>query len=214
MKRSPEATPILRIIRDGGPDSPPDAALVESARSGDGRASRALYDRHAPHVARVLTRILGAIPDVPDLLHEVFYAALAQLADLDDPTLFRAWLTRIAVFQARGHIRKRARWRWLRVISGEDPLEEPVHVGPSDEVSEAVAAVYAILRRMPAEERIPFALRRVDGMALGEVAAACSVSLATIKRRLQRAEETFRAEARQQPSLQEWIRDNTEEVAP
>ena len=92
-------------------------------------------------------------------------------------------------------------------------MEEPLHRGPSDEVGEAVAAVYAILREMPAEERIPFALRRVDGMALGEVAAACGVSLATIKRRIRRAEERFRTETRHHPGLAEWIRDNVEDEA-
>jgi RNA polymerase sigma-70 factor, ECF subfamily len=211
MLRPADAPPPLRVIRELPGDSLSDAQLVESARGGDRRATHLLYDRHAAYVARVLTRILGSVPDVADLLHDAFRAALEELEALDDPQLFRAWITRIAVFQARGLLRKRARWRWLRVLSGEDPIEEPVHMAASDEVTEAVAAVYAILRRLPAEERIPFALRRIDGMALGEVAAACGVSLATIKRRIDRAEARFRVEARQQPSLQEWVSDAAED---
>jgi RNA polymerase sigma-70 factor (ECF subfamily) len=211
MVRRSDTVPVLRVIRD--PSEPPaDGVLVERARLGDPRASRLLYDGHAPHVARVLTRILGSVPDVADLLHDVFRAAFEQLPSLAEPSLFRPWITRIAVFQARGFIRKRARWRWLRVMSGEDPLEEPLHVGPSDEISEALRAVYAVFGGMPAEERIPFALRRVDGMALGEVAAACGVSLATIKRRLDRAEARFRMEALRHPSLREWVRDEVEEA--
>jgi RNA polymerase sigma-70 factor (ECF subfamily) len=204
----------LRVVRGGDRAAPSDADLVERARSGDRTAACALYDRHAPQVSRVLGRILGASPDVPDLLHDSFYAALEQLGELEEPSLFRPWVVRIAVFQARGYLRKRTRWRWLRVLSGEDPLEEPVHVSAPDEVTSALAAVYAILRSMPVEERIPFALRRIDGMALGEVAGACEVSLATIKRRIAAAEARFRAEAAQDPRLAEWIDEERGSTAP
>jgi RNA polymerase sigma-70 factor (ECF subfamily) len=41
---------------------------------------------------------------------------------------------------------------------------------------------------MPAAERVAFCLRYVDGKQLAEVAELCDCSLATIKRRLQKAE--------------------------
>ena len=46
-----------------------------------------------------------------------------------------------------------------------------------------------------------------EGMDLVEVAAACRVSLATIKRRLTRAEARFVELARQEPSLTEWTKE-------
>jgi RNA polymerase sigma-70 factor (ECF subfamily) len=58
---------------------------------------------------------------------------------------------------------------------------------------------------LPADERIPFALRFIDGMELTEVARACTVSLATIKRRLSRAEQRFTAFAALEPALAEWL---------
>jgi RNA polymerase sigma-70 factor, ECF subfamily len=42
-------------------------------------------------------------------------------------------------------------------------------------------------------------------MELTAVARACNVSLATIKRRLARAQKTFTALASEQPSLVEWV---------
>jgi RNA polymerase sigma-70 factor (ECF subfamily) len=48
-------------------------------------------------------------------------------------------------------------------------------------------------------------LRFIDGMELVEVADACSVSLATIKRRLARAQKRFSAMARTYPELDEWV---------
>ena len=52
---------------------------------------------------------------------------------------------------------------------------------------------------------IAFALRFVDGMELVEVAEACEVSLATIKRRLARAQAKFTNIARTYPVLHEWL---------
>jgi RNA polymerase sigma-70 factor, ECF subfamily len=46
-------------------------------------------------------------------------------------------------------------------------------------------------------------------MELTEVAASCGVSLATIKRRLSRAQQSFTSGARREPALAEWLRADT-----
>jgi RNA polymerase sigma-70 factor (ECF subfamily) len=73
------------------------------------------------------------------------------------------------------------------------------------EVLDALRATYAALDKLPADERIAFALRFIDGMELTEVAAACDTSLATIKRRLARAGARFEVEARKHPVLEAWL---------
>ena len=60
------------------PDS--DAGLVAALRSGRQTAKAALFDRYGRHVERVLTRVLGPDPDIPDLLQDVFVSALVVLA--------------------------------------------------------------------------------------------------------------------------------------
>ena len=57
MVRDPDAAPSLRVVPRAKPEGPSDAELVEKARGGDSGAARLLYDRHAPHVARVLSLI-------------------------------------------------------------------------------------------------------------------------------------------------------------
>ena len=75
----------------------------------------------------------------------------------------------------------------------------------SFEGSQALHATYRLLSTLQPDEQIAFALRFIDGMELTEVAAACDVSLATIKRRLARAEARFSELARSEPALVEWI---------
>ncbi|MEZ4298352.1 MAG: sigma-70 region 4 domain-containing protein [Polyangiaceae bacterium] len=67
----------------------------------------------------------------------------------------------------------------------------------------ALEATYAVLGELPADERIAFALRFIEGMELTEVAASCGVSLATVKRRIGRAEGRSVEKARQHPILAE-----------
>ncbi|MCB9588248.1 MAG: sigma-70 family RNA polymerase sigma factor [Polyangiaceae bacterium] len=179
-----------------------DAALVSAIQRGDRAAAGELFDRHAPRVRRVLVRVLGSDPDIADLLQEVFVHALRDLPKLSDPNALGGWLNAIAVNLARRTIRKRTRWRWLRPAPPEELSAVPVD-GHDENGSEELVAVYRILGAMHADERIAFALRFIEGMELKEVAAACDVSLATIKRRLARAESFFKEHAKADPALQE-----------
>src|SRR5690242_7853663 len=86
---------------------PDDATLVAAVRRGDPAARRLLFERHAPHVARVLARLLGPDGELADLVHDVFLMALRDLAHLNEPAALKAWLTSVTVYVARGHIRKK-----------------------------------------------------------------------------------------------------------
>lgn len=190
-----------------------DAALVEGFRRGDPGARAALYDRHADHVHRVLYRILGVHPDLADLHHDVFVRAIGSIGRLEDPAALKGWLTMIAVHVAHTAITRRKRRGWLWFLPGEE-LPEMESNTASSEVRDALRATYAVLDTLPADERIAFALRFIDGMELTEVAAACDTSLATIKRRLARATERFGAEARKQPVLEPWLDGGTRWASP
>jgi RNA polymerase sigma-70 factor (ECF subfamily) len=181
-----------------------DAELVRGLRSGDPDAIEAFHDRYARHVLRVLARILGVDRDLVDLQHDVFVRVLDSIATLIDPSALHAWVTSIAVLTAKGCIQRRARRRWLRFFAPED-VPEVVAPTASEETQEALRATYKALEKLPADERIAFALRIIDGMELSDVASACDVSLATIKRRIARGEALFTSIAREDPVLSNWL---------
>ena len=196
--------------RDGGalPTSGDDVALVSALVRGDPAARAELFDRHASHAQRVLARVLGHDAELADLLHEVFARVLAQIESLEDPAALKWWLTTIAVFTAREHIRRRMRGRWLRFFASEDLPDLPV-AGADEEVRESLRRTYAVLDRLGVDDRIAFSLRFIEGLDFAEVAAACGVSLNTIKRRLARAEKRFVALARREPALHDWLERGT-----
>jgi RNA polymerase sigma-70 factor (ECF subfamily) len=185
-----------------------DAALVEALRAGHPGAAAVLYDRHAGQVRLMLRSILGPDDDIPDLLQEVFIRALDGVGNVRDADRLGAWLTTIAVFVGRAHIRLRSRRKWLRLFSPERTAPRQLQQPPTD-ARRALRQVYAVLDGMPVDQRMAFVLRYIHGVTLVEAAEACDTSLATIKRRLSRAEQRFRVAARRWPELAGRLEEGT-----
>jgi RNA polymerase sigma-70 factor (ECF subfamily) len=198
---------VLRMVRPAGES--PDASgelgrLVAALARREPWAASTLVERFGPHVQRILVRVLGSDDaDHKDLVQEVFARAFAGLGRLADPAALEGWLTNITVFTAREAIRRRQRRRWL-LFFGDDP-PEVVGAWADPGVREAARCVYRVFADMPVDERIPFALRMLEGMELKELAAACGMSLATTRRRLARAERRFRKLARRYEALAGWL---------
>jgi RNA polymerase sigma-70 factor, ECF subfamily len=183
-------------------------ALVAALRAGHPGAVAAFYDQHATHVQRTLRSTLGVDPDLPDLLQEVFIRAIDGISDLEEVERMRGWLTSIAVFTARAHLRRKARRNWLGLFSPDRTRSEEQDP-PCSDARSALRLTYELLDRLPIDDRMAFVLRIIDGLTLPEAAEACRVSLSTFKRRLARAEKAFVAEARQRPILEQWLERGT-----
>ncbi|MDX2019280.1 MAG: sigma-70 family RNA polymerase sigma factor [Deltaproteobacteria bacterium] len=178
--------------------------LVQGLQAGEAWARAALVDLYGVHVRRVLVRVLGAgDAEVDDLAQETMLAALQGVKQLQSTSALKGWLTSIAVFSARGAIRKRQRWRWLRKDVDTDLVAAP---SASADVMEAARSVYKIMAQMPVDERIPFALRMFEGMELQELVVACDMSMATLRRRLASAQARFDKLAAQSEALRPWIK--------
>ena len=160
----------------------------------------------------MLRSILGPDDDIPDLLQEVFIRALDGVGAVRDADRLGAWLTTIAVFVGRAHIRLRSRRKWLRLFSPERTAPRQLQQPPTD-ARRALRQVYAVLDDMPVDQRMAFVLRYIHGATLVEAAEACDTSLATIKRRLSRAEQQFREAVRQRPELAGRLEEGTKWAA-
>jgi RNA polymerase sigma-70 factor (ECF subfamily) len=161
-----------------------------------------LFDRYAPLVRRTLVRTLGNAVDLDDLAQDTFITVIRRAHTLRDPSALRAFVVSVAVRIARNELRKRAIRRFVGL---EDAISLPV-AGPLDAaLVEGVRHIYDALGRLSTDARLAFVLRHVEGYELTETAAACGCSLATIKRRLSRAEARFEAIANGDPTLREFL---------
>ena len=182
-----------------------DEEFLSELRAGKRSARAELYRRHARAVEGILIRVLGWNADIPDLVQEVFVRVLAGLGGFrGDYRSLKPWITRIAVHTARGWIRKRRLLRWIHLERPED-LPEAAAVSAAPEETETLRRAYRLIDSLPDKERIAFTLRYVADMELIEVAEACEVSLAPIKRCLQRAPRRFTLLAARDPYLKDYL---------
>jgi RNA polymerase sigma-70 factor (ECF subfamily) len=168
---------------------PSDAQLVEAARDGQGWATEALFRRHTRFVNGLAFRLLPRDAELDDLVQDSFVEAFSSLARLEDPAAFKGWLGSIVVRTAHKRIRRRRLMERLG-LRRREPIDLDAVVGSSGSAEHALALrrVYAVLESMDPEERIALVLRRVEGLELTEVADRMGLSLATVKRRLAKAE--------------------------
>lgn len=151
----------------------------------------ALFRRYAPYVGAVALRILGRSDDVDDVVQDVFLDAYRGIRELRDPGAVKAWLSRVTV---RTSIRKLKKRR-LRAFFRLDDAPEYEHVadaGASPETQALIARVYRTLDTMAAEDRVAWTLRHMGGEELEHIAELTGTSLATVKRRIARANELLR----------------------
>ncbi|WP_394835176.1 RNA polymerase sigma factor [Pendulispora rubella] len=174
--------------------TPSDGELVERIRTGDSWAKEALYRKYFGGIWAVVLRLLGNRADAEDVVQDTFAIALTEFESLRRPEAVGAWLMQIAVRQTHRRFRRRKLRRLLGLDRSIDDasLELLAHEGTSPEVRAELEKVDRVLARLAPAQRIAWMLRYVEGGSLEEVAAACSCSLATVKRRIVAAEDEVR----------------------
>jgi RNA polymerase sigma-70 factor (ECF subfamily) len=177
--------PALTVSRAG----PSDAALVLSARAGEHWAQEALFRRYAAMANHLAYRLLLNDSDVDDLVQDSFIAAFESLDRLADPQAFAAWLSSIVVRTAHKRIRRKRLMERLG-LSRPTPIDlnALATVTTPPDVATELRALYGLVQRLPAEERIVLVLRRIEGLTIAEIAEQLGRSTATVKRRLERAQ--------------------------
>lgn len=181
-----------------------DAELMAALRRGETWAAAVLLDRHGPLVERLIRRIMGHDVELADLVQDAFATILSSIDQVRDDNAIKGWMSSIAVHTAHRAIRRRRLNRWIFFWQKEEPYE--VAARDTDFAArECVRHVYAALDQLPTESRVVFALRFIEDMQLEDIADSCGVSLATIKRRIARAEQQFAAIAQRDPVLRPWL---------
>jgi RNA polymerase sigma-70 factor (ECF subfamily) len=178
--------------------------IVEGVLNRDAQAAAALYDRFAGHINRLVWRLLGGDEEHDDVVQQVFVNALGSMGKLRDPQALGGWLAGIAINTVCREIRSRKARRIFRLVPGTSELP---HDSLDADQQLLAPRFYAVVSRLRASDRIVFILRFVEGYTLGECAAACRCSLATIKRKLTRARRVFFKHARMDPVLASWIEE-------
>jgi len=183
------------------PPAPEMPALVDRARQRDPEAFRALFQAHVAAVHRVVRRMVGARPDVDDLVQTAFFEAFRSLPDFRGDALFSTWLTRITVrVTMRAARRSRA-----AAAAPLDEIGEPASTTPGPErvaaAREALGLVESLLGELRPKRRAAFVLHVLEGYSMEEVAAILSASTAAVKVRVHDARRHIERRLRQNRAM-------------
>jgi RNA polymerase sigma-70 factor (ECF subfamily) len=186
-----------------GLDGLDDRALVERARNRDGAAVRLIMQRHNRRLYRVARGVLNDDAEAEDVVQEAYVRAFTHLDGFRGEAQLSTWLTRIALNEALGRLRRLRTTVDLKDIDTiNDQGEARVIYLPSarqDSDPEAAAAraeVRRLLERamdeLPAPFRMVLVLRDIEEMSTEETAAHLGLRPETVKTRLHRARRLLR----------------------
>ena len=181
-------------------DQPPRdlEAIAAGAARGDSASILLLYDRFGPLVNRFVWRLLGADGEHNDVVHDVFVNVLESIGSVKTPSVLEQWICGVTVYTVRHELRKRKFYRLFHIVSD---IDDRCAVPSNPEAHLALRRFYEVLGGMPANDRIIFVLRFVDGRRLSEIGSICDCSYAAVKRRIKRAREEFFRRAGDEPFL-------------
>lgn len=158
-----------------------DADLLTGCRAGDRSAQRRLYDMCHSSVYRVMVRMVGA-QEADDLTQQVFLQVFRKMDQFAEHAEFATWLYRLAMNEALQQLRRRHRWRFLRLR--QKPTSRATSPMQREEDRELLDR--ALLKIDP-ELRATFVLREIEGQSYREISDTLGVPPGTVGSRLNRA---------------------------
>ncbi len=170
--------------------APSDAQLLALALESRHEAFDALYTAYKTRIYSFLLRLLGDPELADDVTQDAFTKAFQALPSLERGTKILPWLYRVASNAGIDHLRRRRRFRWLRVHEVENTRDEPRESDSSAEVSER-EHVRRVLRTLPPENAAALLLHAVEGYSYKEIAEIQGASLTAVRSRIARARTAF-----------------------
>jgi len=175
-----------------------DEALVLAVARGDRLAMAALYDRYAPLLLAVATRIVGNRIQAEDLLHDVLLEAWHRSGEYDpERGTVRAWLvTRV---RSRALDERMGSARRAELVRSKLPsLEDSAH-GGCDVCGADGAHVRREVSLLPRDLETVIDLAYFEGLSAVEIGVRLKIPAGTVKSRLARAMALLRRHFLGQP---------------
>jgi RNA polymerase sigma-70 factor (ECF subfamily) len=181
-------------------DAISDDEAVRRVRQGETALYEILMRRYNLRVYRVARTILRDDTEAEDVMQETYVRAYQHLHQFAGKAKFSTWLTKIAVYEALGRIRRRGRNEDLALVFEESlytmTKTTPGPASPERQTydRELKVVLEHAIDALPDVYRSVFVLRAVDGLSVAETAECLAVGAETVKTRLHRARAFLRKE--------------------
>ena len=186
----------LTQVQLAGADRLGDEELVRRVRERDEAAVRALTQRYNRRLFRVARSILRDDAEAEDVVQEAYVRAFTGLDLFRGDASFGTWITRIAMNEALGRLRRRrptVDWESYGENRAQTQIIDfPLSAASNDpEQTMAQSEIRAVLEHaideLPDAFRAVFVARIVEGMSVEETADLYGLKPETVKTKLHRA---------------------------
>jgi RNA polymerase sigma-70 factor (ECF subfamily) len=168
---------------------------MEGWLRGDEGAVRAMFGSRYPGAVRLAVVSGLSLPEAQDCAQEAFIQAFERRAQLRDPQAFPLWFHRIVTRHILDALAAPRRQREASLDDMPRLAWEPAAGDTPDELAEVAQerdAVWAWVRSLPPQYRVPLALRYFGGFSVREVAEMLDVREGTLRVTLHRAIQQLR----------------------
>lgn len=174
-----------------------DVELVHEIRQGHGRYFEPLMRRYNQRLFRVARAIVRDDAEAEDVIQQAYVNAYLHLHQFAERARFSTWLTRIAIHEALGRLRKAGRMPRYDEADGEESAMERVRSpgqNPEERAYnvELATLIEQAISKLPGTFRGVFMLRDVEGLSTQETAECLGLNEDTVKTRLHRARAHLR----------------------
>src|SRR3954466_7358964 len=183
------------------PAATADAELVRRARDRDESAVRSIMQANNRRLFRLARGILRNDSEAEDVVQETYVRAFTHLDDFRGDSSLSTWLSRIAMNEALGRLRRRrpgTEWTSLPPGTLEAQIIQFPISGASEDPEKSMAqreiqhVVEHAIDDLPDAFRIVFITRVIEGMNVEETADILGLKPETVKTRLHRARTMLR----------------------
>lgn len=171
------------------------AQLLSEVRAGRSDAFAGIVHLFNQRMFRIARSIIIDDDEAMDVIQESFIMAYERLDELNDPTAFGAWLSRIVRNTALLRLRSRRRYQPMDNADLEETLTRTTPNPPecSPERDVANMQLHRLLENsidaLPETFRTVFVLRAVEQCSVAETASILEIRKATVKTRFYRAKQ-------------------------
>ncbi len=159
-----------------------DEDIVARVLSGEVALFELLVRRHNQRLYRATKAILKNEEEAEDVMQEAYVRAFVKLDQFAGNARFSTWLTKIAVYEAIGRLRRHKRREEISdTMKGRDNPERTV------QDLQVRAAIEGAVETLSPIYRAVFVLRDVEELSGAETAECLGIAEETVKTRLHRA---------------------------
>ncbi len=161
-----------------------DYELIRDFKNGDESAFSQIVLRYQKRLVQIAYAVMFDEDEAKDMVQETFIKAYFNLKSFREESSLYTWLYRILYNHCISSLRRKKLLSFLSFDSGKEVLDFPSK-GPDPEENierkEIMSDVKEALKKLPAKQRMIFAMKQLDGLKHEEIANALGLTEGAVK---------------------------------